>query len=257
MIMKNSREGNFHRIPGKYPIMIRAIPAWLRRAFSRADRRATCPVSGSTRSSDACERLFWPEQPDSRHKVAFDVCENSPESAVSTGCVVPRRERSFAKPPSQVWLRRRQVLQAQERTGRKPCAGRWKTRPGNLSPGAGATFGKTGRGRRPLSPRRRLCGYSSRKALTAFRASPGQHLAPAARRHARSEAMIPGALDPAGLKSSFHDSFRFAVTGFGRLNPGARILVVLRGCCKTNSPSSAYCSTCHSARSEVAESCRL
>lgn len=85
-----------------------------------------------------------------------------------------------------------------------------------------------------MSQRRRLCSYSSRKTLTAFRASPGQHLAPAARRHAGPETMIPGALDPAGLKGSLHDSFRFAVTGLRRLNPGARILVVLRSCCKTH-----------------------
>ena len=141
--MKNSREGIFHRIPGKYLTMIRAIPAWLRCVFSRANRPAACSVSGSMRGSDACGRPFWPVRPDSRRKVAFDVCENSPESAVSTGCVVPRRERSFAKPPGQVWPRRRQVLQAQEKTGRKPCVGRWKTRPGSLSPGAGATFGET------------------------------------------------------------------------------------------------------------------
>lgn len=212
--------------------MIRTIPAWLypdlrsrvprrrRYAFFRADRPATCPVSGSRPDSDAGGRPFSPAQPDSRRKVAFDVCENSPESAVSTGCVVPCREHSSATPPGQVWPRRRRVSQARERTGRKPCIGRWKTRPDSLSPGAGATFGETGWVRRLLSQRRRLCGYSSRKTLTAFRASPGQHLAPAARRHAGPEPMIPGALDPAGLKGSLHDSFQFAITGLRRQNPG-------------------------------------
>ena len=74
-------------------------------------------------------------------------------------------------------------------------------------------------------------GGSGRETATSFRASPGQHLAPAARRHTGSEAMVSGALYPAGLKGSFHDSVRFAAAGLQCLNPGARILVVLGWCC--------------------------